>query len=152
MAKKNVKEIFFKKKSKSGRAGAPSFCPISQEPDLSQTCGFHQELPNIMLYHLKAFAKCKDKIVSKQRKGPFRGNLGHFCPISRQTRFFLENLAPNLENLNIRTDLFTSIYNVLVSNQQTTERMDINSLFYLIVISVKVDRMNSVQSGMLECL
>ena len=48
------------------RGGAPPFCPISQEPDFSQTCGFQQKLANIMLYHLKAFPeKSNDKILSK---------------------------------------------------------------------------------------
>ena len=64
--KKIEKKIFFEKKSKSQRGGAPPFCPISQEPDFSQTCGFHQKLANIMLYHLKAFAeKSNVTILSK---------------------------------------------------------------------------------------
>ena len=55
--KKIEKKIFFEKKSKSQRGGAPPFDPISQEPDFSQICGFHQKLANMMLYHLKAFAE-----------------------------------------------------------------------------------------------
>ena len=55
--KKKLKKKIFEKKFKSQRGGAPPFCPISQEPDFSQTCGFHQKLVNIMLYHLKAFAE-----------------------------------------------------------------------------------------------
>ena len=48
------------------RGGAPPFCPISQEPDFSLTCGFHQKLVNIMLYHLKGFAeKVNVTILSK---------------------------------------------------------------------------------------
>jgi len=83
------KKNFFEKKSKSQRGGAPPFCPISQEPDFSQTCGFHQKLVNIMLYHLKAFPEKSNVTILS----PFGGHLRHICPISRRTRFFLENRA-----------------------------------------------------------
>ena len=87
--------MFLKKKSQRG--GAPPFDPISQEPDFSQICGFHQKLANMMLYHLKAFAeKSQEQFLIKYQKGLFLGHFGPFSPFFGRTRFFLENWAPSL--------------------------------------------------------
>ena len=70
------------------------FCPISWEPDFSQTYGFRRQLKGMLYFHLTPFmAKSNDTIFLKIEKKLF---LTPFGPKNGGWGFFPTNLAPSL--------------------------------------------------------
>ena len=70
-----------------GRGGASPFCPITQEPDFSQTCSFHQKKRTIDLY---SHAENQKKQMKTFLENPKKLHFDQFWPL------FVPNLNPQI--------------------------------------------------------
>ncbi len=84
--------------SKIERSDWPrAFWAINQEPDFSQTCGFHRMIKNHNILQFTSFPeKTNENFFCKSPKTLFLGHFGPIFPNFGKTGFFPKNLASSL--------------------------------------------------------